>query len=148
MAGSFALFSLIESHARHLVNHIPAALLILSDIDKPSLHPLRLWQFFRLPGWLAWRYLPAGARWFQSRLAEPFILMGQHSLPVFSTSILFALLGESILFKNSGWIPQLFVQGFGSLALIAVGALAAWNSRDPLRNTSSIREPEPDLARF
>jgi hypothetical protein len=147
LAGSFALFSLIESHARHLVNHIPAALLILSDIGKPSLHPLRLLAILSL-AWLAWRYLPAGARWFQSRLAEPFILMGQHSLPVFSASILFALLGESILFKNSGWIPQLFVQGFGSLALIAVGALAAWNSRDPLRNTSSIRVSEPDLARF
>lgn len=127
LAALFSLFSLFESHARHLDNHLPAALLIHFQVDKPMVHPFRLLAIVSL-GWLAWRYIPAAADWLRSRWAEPFVLLGQHSLGVFSSSVLFAVLGQAILFTHPGWISQILVQGLGSLALVAVAALSAWNS--------------------
>nr|WP_257031004.1 OpgC domain-containing protein [Edaphobacter lichenicola] len=127
LAALFSLFSLFESHTRHLDNHLPAALLIHFDVDKPTVHPFRLLAIVSL-GWLAWRYIPAAADWLRSRWAEPFVLLGQHSLGVFSSSVLFAVLGEAILFTHPGWISQILVQGLGTLALVAVAALSAWNS--------------------
>jgi hypothetical protein len=128
LAGLYALFSFFESHAHHLANRLPAAVLIHFDVDKPSLHPLRLLAILAL-AWLAWRHLPATANWLQSRLATPFVLMGQHSLPVFAASVLLAIFGEALLFNDAGWKWQVMVQGLGSVALIAVGAFAAWNTK-------------------
>jgi hypothetical protein len=127
LAALFSLFSLFESHARHLDSHLPAALLIHFDVDKPAVHPFRLLAIVSL-GWLAWRYIPATASWLRSRWAEPLVLLGQHSLGVFSSSVLFAVLGEAILFTHPGWISQILVQSLGSLALVAVAAASAWNS--------------------
>jgi hypothetical protein len=127
LAALFSLFSLFESHAKHLAHHVPAALLIHFEVGKPSEHPFRLIAILSL-AWLAWRYLPATGKWLQSRWAEPFVLLGQHSLGVFSSSVLFAVLGEAILFTHPGWISQILTQGLGSLALVAVAAVAAWNS--------------------
>jgi len=141
LAGLFALFSLFESHARHLANHVPAAILIHFDADKPSLHRFRLLAILSL-AWLAWRHVPPTANWLQSRLAIPFVLLGQHSLPVFSASILFALLGQALLYRDSGWIWQLLVQGLGSLALIGVGALSAWNKKVPGPSRAGVPESE------
>ena len=56
------------------------------------------------------------------------VLLGQHSLGVFASSILISVFGEAILFTHPGWISQILVQGLGTVALIGVGALAAWNS--------------------
>jgi hypothetical protein len=145
LAALFALFSFFESHAGQLANHVPAAILIHFDVDKSSLHPLRILAILSL-AWLVWRYLPATASWLQSRLAEPFILLGQHSLPVFSASILFAMFGQAVLFNDSGWLAQLLVPGLGSLALLGVGALAAWNNKPPVSGVRviGVREPEPE----
>jgi hypothetical protein len=127
LAALFSLFSLFESHARHLESHVPAALLIHFDVDKPTVHPFRLLAIVSL-GWLAWRYIPVTAGWLRSRWAGPLVLLGQHSLGVFSSSVLFAVLGEAILFTHPGWISQILVQSLGSLALVAVAAVSAWNS--------------------
>jgi hypothetical protein len=127
LAALFSLFSLFESHARHLDSHLPAALLIHFDVDKPAVHPFRLLAIVSL-GWLAWRYIPATAKWLQSRWAGPLVLLGQHSLAVFSSSVLFAVLGEAILFTHPGWISQILVQSLGTMALVGVAAVCAWNS--------------------
>jgi hypothetical protein len=127
LAALFSLFSLFESHAKHLSGHVPAALLIHFEVGKPAVHPFRLLAIVSL-GWLAWRYIPATASWLRSRWAGPLVLLGQHSLGVFSSSILFSVLGEAILFTHPGWISQILVQGLGSLALLAVAAVFAWNS--------------------
>ena len=128
LVGLFALFSLFESHAHHLANRVPAALLIHFDVDKPSLHPLRLLAVLAL-AWLAWRFIPANASWLAARWAEPFVLLGQHSLPVFASSILLALLGEGLFYRNAGLVSQVVVQGVGSVAMVAVAALSAWNGQ-------------------
>ena len=123
----FSLFSLFESHAKHLNGHVPAALLIHFEVDKPAVHPFRLLSIVSL-AWLAWRYIPPTANWLRSRWAGPLVLLGQHSLGVFASSILISVFGEAILFTHPGWISQILVQGLGTAALIGVGALAAWNS--------------------
>jgi hypothetical protein len=127
LAVLFSLFSLFESHAKHLNGHIPAALLIHFDVGKPAVHPFRLLAIVSL-GWLAWRYIPATANWLRSRWAAPLVLLGQHSLGVFASSILISVFGEAILFTHSGWTSQILVQGLGTMALVAVAAVAAWNS--------------------
>jgi hypothetical protein len=127
LAVLFSLFSLFESHAKHLKGHVPPALLIHFEVDKPAVHPFRLLAIVSL-GWLAWRYIPATAHWLRSRWAGPLVLLGQHSLGVFASSILISVFGEAILFINPEWISQILVQGLGTVALVAVAATAAWNS--------------------
>jgi hypothetical protein len=129
LAVLYSLFSLFESHTKHLNGHVPAALLIHFEVDKSAVHPFRLSAIVSL-GWLAWRYIPATANWLRSRWAGPLVLLGQHSLGVFSSSILISVFGEAILFTHSGWISQILVQGLGSLALVGVAAVLAWNSNN------------------
>jgi hypothetical protein len=127
LAVLFSLFSLFESHTKHLNGHVPAALLIHFEVDKPAVHPFRLLAIVSL-GWLAWRYVPATAKWLRSRWAGPLVLLGQHSLGVFASSILISVFGEAILFTHPGWISQILTQGLGSVALVGVAAVSAWNS--------------------
>jgi hypothetical protein len=141
LAVLFSLFSLFESHAKHLNGHVPAALLIHFEVDKPSVHPFRLLALVSL-AWLAWRYIPATAHWLRSRWAGPLVLLGQHSLGVFASSILISVFGEAILFTHPGWISQILVQGLGTVALVAVGAVIAWNSHKnrPDGRTTTVAE--------
>jgi hypothetical protein len=83
----------------------------------------------------------------QSRFAQPFVLLGQHSLPVFSASILLAIFGQALLFNDSGLIWQLIVPSVGSLALIAVGAFSAWNNKAVLPTTHIIKVAESERER-
>ena len=69
LAALFSLFSLFESHAKHLNGHVPAALLIHFEVGKPAVHPFRLLAIVSL-AWLAWRYIPATANWLRSRRAD------------------------------------------------------------------------------
>ena len=63
--------------------HLPPALnTLLLSVDKDSLHPLRLSSILALT-WLVARAVPASARWLGAPAARVFLLMGQHSLPVF-----------------------------------------------------------------
>jgi hypothetical protein len=127
-AALFALFSLVESHAKHLVHTVPAVLLVQFEVDKSNLHPFRLLSIMSL-AWLAWRHLPATAAWLRSRWIAPFVLLGQHSLPVFASSVLLSLAGEAWFYTHTGWVSQVVVQGVGSLALLAVAAWSVWNAR-------------------
>jgi hypothetical protein len=123
-AALFALFGLVESHAKHLVNRVPSFLLVQFDVDKSNLHPFRLLSILSL-AWLAWRHLPASAAWLRARWTVPFVLLGQHSLPVFASSVLLSLAGEAWFYTLTGWVSQVWVQGLGSLALVAVSAWSA-----------------------
>jgi hypothetical protein len=140
-AGLFALFSLVESHAHHLVHRVPAFLLIHFEVDKSNLHPLKLLSILSL-AWLAWRHLPATASWLRSRWTAPFVLLGQHSLPVFASSVLFSLAGEAWFYTHTGWVSQVVVQGVGSLALVAVAAWSVWNTRQTPAASKAKVSPE------
>ncbi len=98
---------------------------ILMSVDKGGLHPFRLTSILAL-AWLVSRTVPAGARWLSSRWAAPFILCGQHSLPVFCAGIFLSFLGRTLMEDIDGWWIQIPVNVGGALILVAVGALAAY----------------------
>lgn len=102
-----------------------AAARILLSVDKEGLHPMRLLSILALT-WLVARVVPAGAQWLRSRAAAPFVLCGQHSLPVFCAGIFLSFLGRLAMEERPDWAVQAAVNVAGSLASVGVGALAAW----------------------
>ncbi len=97
----------------------------LFNVDKAGLHPFRLLSILSLT-WLVTRLIPKGARWLTSWAANPFVLAGQHSLPVFCAGIFLAFLGRLASEANTGWAMQVAVNVSGAALLWAVGAVAAW----------------------
>jgi hypothetical protein len=106
--------------------HLPTRVtLALMSVDKEGLHPFRLISILAL-AWLVVRLVPSNAPWLTTRLAAPFALMGQHSLPVFCAGIFLAFLGRLTMEQWSGWISQIGVNATGFAVLTLVGAVAAW----------------------
>lgn len=98
---------------------------MLVSVDRESLHPLRLISILAL-AWLTARWLPVSAVWLRSRWAAPFVLCGQHSLPVFCAGIFLSFLGRLAMEERSGWMVQARVNLCGALALVSIAALSAW----------------------
>jgi hypothetical protein len=121
-----------------VVERLPALVArALVNLDKQGLHPFRLLNILAL-AWLVARLVPKDAAWLRSRWAAPFILCGQHSLPVFCTGIFLSFLGRLAMEEQTGWTIQLAVNVVGAAALLGVGALAAWyreKGRQPLPAT-------------
>jgi hypothetical protein len=106
--------------------HLPAAVArVLLSVDKGGLHPFRLISILALV-WAVSRTIPASARWLTSRWAGPFILCGQHSLPVFCAGIFLSFLGRLVMEEQDGWWVQVLVNIVGALLLVGVGALGAY----------------------
>jgi hypothetical protein len=124
LAAFFSLFGLLETHVPHLVHRVPSALLLHFEPDKTMLHPLRLFSVLAY-AWLVWRFVPAGARWLRSSWAKPIVLLGQHPLEVFASSILFSVLGDALLAAYWGRTAQILVQGLGTAALVAAAVVFA-----------------------
>ncbi len=103
----------------------PAISHVLLSVDKGGLHPFRLVSILSY-AWAVSRLVPAGAAWVSSRWAAPFVLCGQHSLPVFCVGIFLSFLGRLILEETGGWWVQAIVNVAGAGLLVAVGALAAY----------------------
>jgi hypothetical protein len=109
-----------------LLAHWPrGAVRVLMDVDKEGLHPFRLVSILALT-WLTARLVPADARWLRSRVAAPFVLAGQHSLPVFCAGIFLAFLGRLATEQDDGVMMQTVVNVAGAVSLVAVAAVAAW----------------------
>jgi hypothetical protein len=143
LAASFAVFSLIASHAHFLRKFVTIPAWFPLYPDKSNLHPLRLLAIVAL-AWLAWRLIPATAVWLRSRWASPVILMGQHSLPVFVVSVFLSMAGEAWFTKHQDRVSEIVIQGAGSLLLLG---LAAWCGREG-RNAraASMVVPQPEAA--
>jgi hypothetical protein len=97
----------------------------LMTVDKGGLHPFRLISILALM-WLTVRLIRSDAPWLQSRVAAPFVVVGQHSLPVFCAGIFLAFLGRLATEASDGAAMQLAVNGLGAVSLWGVGAIAAW----------------------
>lgn len=118
----------------------PSALNILPEslahgvlwVDKTTLDPLRLISVLSL-FWLTVRLVPRGAEWLHSWWSAPFVLIGQHSLPVFCVGIVISFGGRLALELNDGALTQLLVNLIGAGSLLVVGALAAWFSSSSAR---------------
>ena len=98
---------------------------ILLSVDKEGLHPMRLLSILAL-AWLVSRTISAHAAWLRKWFAQPIVLCGQHSLPVFCASIFLSFLGRLAMEERAGWAVQAAVNTLGIAAMVAVGALAAW----------------------
>jgi hypothetical protein len=117
----------------------PAALAAwLAGVDKTGLHPARLASVLLL-AWLVAHLLPAQARFLSGRLAAPFVLMGQQSLPVFCAGIFLSFLGRLAIEVSAGPPMQVAVNLAGLAALVAVGAISAWYGGEGSRR----RKPPP-----
>lgn len=104
----------------------PAGLVrVLMEVDKEGLHPFRLLSILAL-AWLAVRLIPPSARWLRSPVAAPFVIAGQHSLPVFCVGIFLSFLGRLATEADDGAWMQVGVNAAGALTLFATGAIAAW----------------------
>ncbi len=113
----------------------------LMTVDKSGLHPFRLISILALT-WLCTRLIPRDARWLQSWAGAPFVVAGQHSLPVFCAGIFLAFLGRLVTEARHGLLIQLGVNLGGALAMWAVGAIAAWYSS----KGRAVRKPAPPTA--
>ncbi|WP_052388941.1 OpgC family protein [Belnapia moabensis] len=98
---------------------------LLATIDKTGLHPFRLISILAL-AYLVGHAVPRGAQWLRSRAAAPFVLMGQHGLPVFCAGIFLAFLGRLALEMDDRWPMQLAVNLAGLAALVSIGVVGAW----------------------
>ncbi len=109
--------------------YLPAALVRwLNDVPKATLHPLRFTSFLAL-AWLARRLVSPAASWVRSRWARPFVIAGQHSLPVFCFGIFASFVGRVVMEQGTGPARQILVNVVGTAALAAVGGIAAWYKR-------------------
>jgi hypothetical protein len=106
----------------------PGVVATLYDVDKGGLHPLRLTSFLAL-AWLARRLVAPDAGWVQSRWARPWVIAGQHSLPVFCFGIFAAFVGRVAMEHDDGVLMQIAVNLAGAVSMAGVGALAAWYKR-------------------
>ncbi len=106
--------------------HLPARVArVLLSVDKGGLHPFRLLSILALT-WTVSRLIPANTRWLSSRWAAPFVLCGQHSLPVFCCGIFLSFLGRLVMEETDDWWVQVAVNVAGALLLVGVGALGAY----------------------
>lgn len=98
---------------------------VVSDVDKTSLHPFRLLSVLAL-AYLLGHAIPNGAAWLRGRAAGPFVLMGQHGLPVFCSGIFLAFLARLALERSDGWAMQGAANAAGLGTMVTVGLVAAW----------------------
>lgn len=115
---------------------------ILLSVDKEGLHPLRLLSILAL-AWLVARLVPASAPWLRRWAAKPFVLCGQHSLPVFCSGLFLSFLARLAMEEQPGWTVQAAVNLLGSAALVGVAALAAWYRQKGAPGPAAALRPAP-----
>jgi hypothetical protein len=93
--------------------------------DKTGLYPFRLISILALT-WLCVRIIRFHQPWLRSRWAAPLVLIGQNSLPVFCSGIVFGFLARLGLEYDDRALMQTGINLSGALGMVAVGALAAW----------------------
>jgi hypothetical protein len=118
--------TIIEPHP-HLLDWVTgsAVLHYLVIEDKTGLYPFRLLSILSLT-WLCVRVIRFEQPWLRSPWAAPLVLIGQNSLPVFCSGIIFGFLARLGLEYDERLPMQAGINLAGALGMVAVGALAAW----------------------
>jgi hypothetical protein len=93
--------------------------------DKTGLYPFRLLSILALT-WLCVRLIRFDQPWLRTRWAAPFVLVGQNSLPVFCSGIVFGFFARLGLEYDDRAAMQVGINVFGVIGMVGVGALAAW----------------------
>jgi len=117
-------------HRPELLALLPERMaVLLTTIDKTSLHPFRLLSILAL-AYLLGHAVALEAAWLRSSWAAPFVLMGQHGLPVFCAGIFLSFLGRLALEVADGWAMQLAVNLAGLAAMVGIAVVGAWYRRE------------------
>jgi hypothetical protein len=93
--------------------------------DKTGLYPFRLVSILALT-WLCVRLVRFDQPWLRTRWAAPLVLVGQNSLPVFCSGIVFGFLARLGLEYDDRAYMQVGINLLGAIGMVGVGALAAW----------------------
>jgi hypothetical protein len=93
--------------------------------DKTGLYPFRLLSILALT-WLCVRLIRFDQPWLRTTWAAPFVLVGQNSLPVFCSGIVFGFMARLGLEYDDRTYMQAGINLFGAIGMVSVGALAAW----------------------
>jgi hypothetical protein len=117
---------LIEPHP-HLLDWVSGSKVFhyLVVEDKTGLYPFRLVSILSLT-WLCVRFIRFDQPWLRTRWAAPFVLVGQNSLPVFCSGIVFGFLARLGLEYDDRALMQVGINLLGAIGMVGVGALAAW----------------------
>jgi len=111
---------------------------VLMSVDKEGLHPFRLMSIAAYT-WLITRSVTRDAKWLKWRITAPFVLAGQHSLPVFCASIFLSFLGRLASEWDDGAITGALINIVGALAMTLIAAIAAWYGNKGRGNSASAR---------
>jgi hypothetical protein len=98
-----------------------------SPEGKTWLHPLRLLSILSL-AYLAGHWVRPGAGWLQGLVAAPFVLMGQHGLAVFCSTVPLSFISDVAIGQADGsyWPVQAGVNVAVLAVLLTVATLSAW----------------------
>ncbi|MDR3529644.1 MAG: OpgC domain-containing protein, partial [Rhodopila sp.] len=126
VAVGMAVTLVVEPHP-HVLDWVSGSAIFryLVIEDKTGLYPFRLISILALT-WLCIRLVRFHQPWLRSRLAAPLVLIGQNSLPVFCSGIVFGFVARLGLEYNDHALMQLGINLFGAIGMVGVGALAAW----------------------
>jgi hypothetical protein len=125
IVAGMAVALVIDPRPRWLAWFSSTPLRYLVIEDKTGLYPFRLLSILALT-WLAVRMIPFHSGWLRSRWAAPFVLVGQNSLPVFCSGIVFGFVARLGLEYDDRAQMQIGINLFGGVGMVLVGALAAW----------------------
>jgi hypothetical protein len=115
----------IEPHPHTLEWVSSSAFRSLVVEDKTGLYPFRLISILSLT-WLCVRLIRFDAAWLRSPWAAPLVLLGQNSLPVFCSGIVFGFLARLGLEYDDRALMQVGINLAGAIGMVAIGSLAAW----------------------
>jgi hypothetical protein len=93
--------------------------------DKTGLYPFRLISILALT-WLCVRLIRFDQPWLRTRWAAPLVLLGQNSLPVFCSGIVFGFIARLGLEYDDRVLMQAAINVSGAIGMMGVAALAAW----------------------
>lgn len=98
---------------------------VLAGVDKTGLHPFRLLSILAL-AYLLGHLVSRDAAWMRGPFVAPFLLMGQHGLPVFCAGIFLSFIGRLALEQSEGLAMQAAVNLLGLGAMVAIATVGAW----------------------
>jgi hypothetical protein len=115
-------------------------------IDKTDLDMLRFTHFLALAT-LVSRFVPQHWAELRTKWAQPLILCGRHSLPVFCLGVFLSFSAHWILMQYTrGVWEQLVVSGAGILIMIGVAWLLDRANQVPDLFVDIVNKDEPDAA--
>ena len=115
-------------------------------IDKTNMDVLRFAHFIALAV-ITVRFIPVDWPGLKSRIVQPMILCGQHSLEIFCFGIFLSFLGHFVTSEISRSVGmQILISVLGIISMIAVASLISWYKTIEGRGTGSPKPPRQDLA--